>query len=372
MDKYQFQSYKIADSGDYLKVFACTAVMAQPILSLILAQSPNDKTQFILGLIYNLVKYTAPAFIFGILYTTIRTHDQADAFSYRKYLRLNWSILFVPTIWWTLIYLLLMPWLQQVQHYHNLASFVWQFVNGNAAPHLWYNTMMLQFIILMPFFWQLDRYVKNNHRRGLYCTVITLFLYLLWLCFYDVNVFHGPHERDWYLLDRVFLSFLIYGVYGLLAWQFRDYYDALVTKYCGIILLILLACFVWTNFELFSFGRPVNFANAPYYKPSMTFYCLAIIALVTSFCLHQIKSNSLKFLKIFHFLAVYAYRAYLANVFWEQIIWLGLNTRTLALTHPFLSLLLTWTLTWFLSFSSAYAFHLIWKRMKFQLKATIN
>jgi hypothetical protein len=50
--------------------------------------------QDIFGVFYNLVKYTAPAFIFGILYTTIRTNDEKGSFSYAKHMRANWSNLF--------------------------------------------------------------------------------------------------------------------------------------------------------------------------------------------------------------------------------------------------------------------------------------
>lgn len=93
--------------------------------------------------------------------------DLKNHFLYNKYLRNNWSNLFVPTIWWTLIYLLGMPWEQQVNKYYNFPTFCWQFINGNAAPHLWYNTMMLQFIILMPLFWAISRYVGTNIKRGI-------------------------------------------------------------------------------------------------------------------------------------------------------------------------------------------------------------
>lgn len=73
--KYQFSSFKISDIGDYLKVFACTAVMAQPIMTMVMNTGQPIHTQDIFGICYNLVKYTAPAFIFGILYTTIRVSD---------------------------------------------------------------------------------------------------------------------------------------------------------------------------------------------------------------------------------------------------------------------------------------------------------
>ncbi len=358
MKKYKYSSYDIADIGDYLKVFACTAVMSQPIMSIIINILQSQQTQVGFGILYNLVKYTAPAFIFGILYTTIRTSDLNGHFSYFKHLQKNWSNLFVPTIWWTLIYLLGMPWLQQGNKFNSFGTFCWQFINGNAAPHLWYNTMMLQFIILMPFFWLISRYVRNNIKRGFAVAIVTLILYLSWLTFYDYYVFHGVHQNDWYLLDRVFISFFIYAVFGGLAWQFRSYFNEFITKFWWLIVVIFILCFIWTNYELSQFGYPLNFYNAPYYKPSMTFYCLAVICLIAAFCLYQVRKRQINSLKIFHFLAIYAYRAYLANVFWNQLIWHGLNMQYHAKFHPFLTLFGCWLLTWILSFSSAYLLHM--------------
>lgn len=364
MKKYKYSSYDIADIGDYLKVFACTAVMSQPIMSIIINILQYQQTQVGFGILYNLVKYTAPAFIFGILYTTIRTSDLNGHFSYFKHLQKNWSNLFVPTIWWTLIYLLGMPWLQQGNKFNSFGTFCWQFINGNAAPHLWYNTMMLQFIILMPFFWLISRYVRNNIKRGFAVAIVTLILYLSWLAFYDYYVFHGVHQNDWYLLDRVFISFFIYAVFGGLAWQFRSYFNEFITKFWWLIVVIFILCFIWTNYELSQFGYPLNFYNAPYYKPSMTFYCLAVICLIAAFCLYQVRKRQINSLKIFHFLAIYAYRAYLANVFWNQLIWHGLNMQYHAKFHPFLTLFGCWLLTWILSFSSAYLLHMWWTKVK--------
>lgn len=364
MDKYSYPTYETADIGDYLKVFACSAVMSQPIMSLIMGLGQPVHTQDIFGILYNLVKYTAPAFIFGILYTTIRTNDLAGSFSYSKYMRTSWSNLFVPTIWWTLIYLLGMPWLQQVNQYTDIGSFCWHFINGNAAPHLWYNTMMLQFIILMPLFWVISRYVGNSVKRGVIIATTTFILYFAWLYFYDTAVFHGAHEKTWYLLDRLFISFFIYAVFGVLAWQLRAEFNSLLKKIWWVILIIFGTCFIWTNFELQKFGHPVLFANAPYYKPSMTFYCLAVIFLVASFCLYQVRKNAQTSLKVFHFLATYAYRAYLSNVFWNQLLWRGLNMQYHALYHPFLTLIGMWILTWILSFASAYCLHIWWTKIK--------
>ena len=372
MEKYSCESFKIADIGDYLKVFACTAVMAQPIMSLIMDVGQPFHTQDIFGIAYNLVKYTAPAFIFGILYSTIRINDLAGSFSYKLHMQSSWSNLFVPTFWWTLIYLLGMPWLQQISKFNSFASFCWQFVNGNVAPHLWYNTMMLQFIILMPIFWKISSFVGTNVKRGAMVALITIILYFAWLQFYDIYVFHGPHEKNWYLLDRIFISFFIYGIYGVLAWQLRDYVNSFLYRFWWLILVAFAVCFFWTNFELHGFGHPVLLTNAPYYKPSMMFYCLAVIALIAALYLANVKHNLKTCLKVFHFLATYAYRAYLSNVFWNQLIWRGLNMSYHAMYHPFFTFFGTWILTWILSFTSAYCLNIWWTKAKSLFYRLVN
>lgn len=350
---------KHADIGDYLKVFACTAVMLQPTIALVLATHPQPHTQMILGILYNLVKYTAPAFIFGILYTTTRTHLTATWADYPTYMKGTWHGLFIPSIWWTTIYLVVMPWVQQVNHYHDVGSFLWHFVNGNAAPHLWYNTMMLQFIILMPFFWLLARFVDSNPRRGWSVALITLIGYLLWLVAYSRLLAHG-----WYLLDRLFVSFVIYGIFGVLAVKFAPAVNHYLKRLWPVSLLVLIGAFAWTNWELRSFGFPVSLANAPYYKPSMTLYALAVIACVAALCLYNTLRNNERTLRVFHYLANYAYKAYLSNIFWLQIVWHLSDRGTLHQTHPLVTLLLCWVSTWILSFMSAVGINTLWTKVK--------
>lgn len=353
------QEQPAADLGDYCKVLAFTAVVSQPILSSLLTASTTHQSQLVIGLLYDLVKYTAPAFIFGILYSMIRTHDQ-PTFQLRHYYRHTWSLLFVPSIWWTAIYLLLMPWVQQVQHWHNFSTFCWQFINGNAAPHLWYNTMMLQYILLVPLFWLLSRWVGHHLRRGLILATVVLVCYLAWIGFYDYYVFHGPHMHDWYLLDRLFVSFFIYACYGMLAWQLRAHYQSFIKRALPVLVIAFFAILVWTNRELFGFGFPVSLYNATYYKPSMTAYCLVIITLISALYFADVAKSRLTRLNVIHFLAIYAHRAFLSNVFWEQLCWRGLQMQRYAGPHPIIVLLATWGLTWVLSFNSAWLIHRAW------------
>lgn len=363
MSNNSYNQPRIADIGDYLKVFACSAVILQPVITMALGTTNSHPIQAGLGCLYDLVKYTAPAFIFGILYTTTRTTQGSKLSNYPQYLKKHWHALFVPTIWWTLIYLLIMPWVQQVNRYTDFKSFLWHFINGNAAPHLWYNTMMLQFIILMPLFWWLASFVKAQPKKGLMTFIFIFIAYFAWLYFYDTNVFAGPHQTDWYLLDRLFISFLIYAVLGVLAWQFRDFYNQILRKFWWLALVGLIICFVWTNHELLSYSV-ISLANAPYYKPSMTCYSLCVIFLVGALCIYHTNRHSDKILTVFHYLAGFAYKAYLSNIFWLQIIWYLTNQHNFHQKHIWLSLIICWLLSWCVSFGSAILINKIWSTLK--------
>lgn len=163
-----------ADVGDFEKMFAVTTVMIQSVITFLMQAQPPIGQQFFLGGFYELAKFSASAFIFGILFSTIRTHPHATWRNYPRFMRNRWHVLFVPSILWTTVYLLFLPQLQQHGHYRNWTSFAWQFINGNAAPHLWYNVMMLQFIIIMPLFWMLARWIDHRAVRALVAFILVL------------------------------------------------------------------------------------------------------------------------------------------------------------------------------------------------------
>ncbi len=95
-----------ADIGDFEKLMAVTTVMTQSVISFFMAGNLPVGQQFFLGGIYEAVKFSASAFIFGILFSTIRTHPQARLRDYPRFMRNRWHVLFVPSILWTAVYLL--------------------------------------------------------------------------------------------------------------------------------------------------------------------------------------------------------------------------------------------------------------------------
>lgn len=351
-----------ADIGDCEKLMAVTTVMTQSVISFLLPQTRAIGQQFFLGGIYELIKFSAPAFIFGIVYSTIRTHPAARLHDYPQFMLNRWHVLFIPSILWTAVYLVGLPQLQQHQHYHNWASFCWQFINGNAAPHLWYNVMMLQFIIIMPLFWWLARVIQHNPGRGWLLFVLTLLFEICWHLLYERLVFHNSHPQYWYLLDRVFPSFLIFAVGGVLTYAFAKRLQPFIAQHWLAQLAFWLLCLYIVTANFFHYGYPVRLTNAPYYLPSMVFYNLSTIGLIATFLTHLQRVHN-QWLPLIHWVALYAHRAFLGHVFWLYWLWQAsqhfLPWLPLELTLPLLVVL-----TVACSFAFAYGAHRTWSGIK--------
>ena len=138
-------------------------------------------------------------------------------------------------------------------------------------------------------------------------------------------------------------------------------------RWLPVIIVAFFAILVWTNRELFGFGFPISLYNATYYKPSMTAYCVVIIALISVRFFADCRAKQLRRLNLMHFVATYAHRAFLSNLFWEQLCWRGLQMQRYAAAHPILVLISTWLLTWLLAVNSAWLIHQGWLAIKRQL-----
>ncbi len=202
-----FENKKIKiNVSDFQKVSAVTAVMMQTILSFALANSHSATNTAFLGTFYVIVKYTAPMFIFAIVYNMVKTSQHL---SYWEFLKEKFFELVVPYLLWTTAYLWLFPAVQQQTPYTDTASFLLKYVTGDGAPHLWYTVMMLQIQLFMPFFVWLGYKVFANKKYVWPVLIGSTILYVAWYLFYQTQVLTGPYHDSWYLLDRFVASFMI-------------------------------------------------------------------------------------------------------------------------------------------------------------------
>lgn len=157
--------------------------------------------------------------------------------------------------------------------------------------------------------------------------------------------------RDWYLFDRFFMSFLLYGNLGVISAIFFEYYCDFLYKWKNLIIGIFILSFIAINLELFHYGLPIKLINAPYYKPSMSFYDLSVIFLI-SFIGLRISEKRQHFSKLIHKLAGIAYLAYLPNAMWSWIIWTNFGKKLFEM-NTLLGIIIVYLLTWILSFATA-------------------
>ena len=212
----------------------------------------------------------------------------------------------------------------------------------------------------MPLFWLLARWIDRRPRRAVGIFILVLIFELSWHLTYALRVFHGPEAQRWYLLDRVFPSFLVFATAGTVLWQCYPRLAAFLKQHWLSQVVIWLALFYYVTLNFFSYGIPVRLTNAPYYLPSMIFYNLATIGLIATFALYMQKDRN-QWLPLVHWVALYAHRAYLSHVFWLYWCWKLLKPLCLPLMVRFPLLFL---LTVVLSFLSAFSFHLIWVKFK--------
>lgn len=146
--------------SDFLKVFAVASVILQTVLSYVLTHSPQTEAMNSIGSFYRMSKYSAPMFIFAIIYNMVL---KSQAESYLEFLKEKFYELVLPYVVWSSLYLYAFPSLQQRMPYETSLGFLGKVLSGDGAAHLWYAVMMLQFQLFMPYFiWLATRITKNK------------------------------------------------------------------------------------------------------------------------------------------------------------------------------------------------------------------
>lgn len=147
--------------------------------------------------------------------------------------------------------------------------------------------MMLQFLLIMPWIKAICNWVKHSYCRLAVAVISSGIIYFTWLSFYDHFVLSGPEATHWYLLDRIFISFLIFGLYGGLSWNFHHEIHTFLFKYWWLIVGIYLLTYFWTRDLFLATSKLTDLTNDSYYLPSMAIYALAVIFLIYLICIAQ-------------------------------------------------------------------------------------
>ncbi|ALZ64214.1 acyltransferase [Bacillus sp. 22475] len=293
----------------------------------------------IMGMLFNLAKFSAPAFIFIVGFHLIRHYTKQLV--YKEYISEKATHLLIPYFFWSILYLL------TTNDLITLQGGIKSLLLGTAAPHLWYVIMMFQIHLLFPllctlFYWFQKR---TENKKDIY-KYMTFFacLYFLLMWFSSHYIFNGEKLTSSTILhytDRSFLFYSFYFVMGGIAAVALKTWRLFVMKHIPLITILFFILFLFINYELFSFygANSIHLTVSTYLKPSMFLYivCEIIILYVLSIMIVQRRGFLYKTLR---FIGNYTYGAYLAHLFFLQLCTKFLSLFTLQENTILYSLLL--------------------------------
>lgn len=343
-----------ATEPEIMKTLAVSAVIWQLMLNVMLLHYHSTAQKIEIGILYDLVKFSAPMFIFAIAFDLAKLRDT----HYSHYVWHKTKEIIGPYLAWTAVYMIAF----NAGHYSTIWSVVKGILLGGAAPQLWYTIMMFQIHLLLPLLTGLVFFLLKNKKNTIGVIIITIIIYAGLIAWYSIYAFHNQEHPGWVQWDRLLFMFGIYAVLGVIASTYNQQWRALVERIRWWALPVGALLFILVNHELFSFGLDtLNLLDASYLKWSMVLFNITLIIIVYGFTVSLINTGS-KSLQHFKFIAKYAFRAYLASYFALQL--------TVALIGDYfseiplgLNLLITFGITAFFSFAIVYIVEWICKKI---------
>ena len=129
--------------SDFLKVFAVASVILQTVLSYVLTHSPQTEAMNSIGSFYRMSKYSAPMFIFAIIYNMVL---KSQAESYLEFLKEKFYELVLPYVVWSSLYLYAFPSLQQRMPYETPLGFLGKVLSGDGTSMVCRNDVAIPII----------------------------------------------------------------------------------------------------------------------------------------------------------------------------------------------------------------------------------
>ncbi|MED1949478.1 acyltransferase [Brevibacillus centrosporus] len=306
---------------DLIRSFAFLAVVYQHVIGVYIRRpGVDEQTAIIYGMLFHLLKFAVPAFIF--MTGLVLFYNYYERISYLSFIRKRITEILVPYGIWSAIYLALQtrpPQSGSEQAWHILKSIL----TGSASYHLWFVVMIFQFYVLYPFWQSLFRTLRKwASTRGKGIAIIVLvglvYSFIVWFSARYIPAhgfrFHLAWMDTYWIKYRdrnafyYFFYFLMGGMAAVTLGTFRN----AITRYWVWISGCFLLLFAYIGYELFrdSGTGHINLNVATSLKPSMFLYTVVQLLLVYRIALWI---GGWKGSKWFAMLGKYSYGAYLIH-----------------------------------------------------------
>ncbi|ACJ33837.1 acyltransferase [Anoxybacillus flavithermus] len=289
-----------------MKSLAFLAVVFQSALLYVMNhRSPHPEEAIMLSIWFQFVKFSAPVFVFLVGF---HIAQQNESIHYSRYMVHKWRELIVPYITWSSIYFVF-------SHPHAFEAMK-QLLLGEAAPHLWYVVMIVQFHLLIgaivPFF----RWLNEKKYWKLFI-IVSAIIYMSFITLISPVVQSKSYVH---YLDRTFLSYFFYFGLGGMAAYTLPAWRKFVIRAIPLNTFLFLSLFIFVGYELFTSQSifSIDLSTITYLKPSMVLYVTSEIFLLYGLSITIVQAKS-RLYKALRFISQYTYGAYIGHIFFLYV-----------------------------------------------------
>ncbi|USG68217.1 acyltransferase [Brevibacillus ruminantium] len=316
------QKERIAEL-DYLRSFAFLAVVYQHVIGIYIRKpGVSEETSFLFGMLFHLMKFAVPAFVF--VTGLVLFYNYYERLAYPRFIQKRFTEIIIPYLIWSLVY---MVWHHDLTGWnlHTFMLVLKKWLTGTSSYHLWFVVMIFQFYLLYPVYRQLFRWAIQFFRGkvgrwGIIGAAALAYTALMWFSarYLPANAFR--FEISWldaYLIkfrDRNFLYYSFYFLMGGLAAFALPKFRVLLQRSWLSLFTAFGIMYGYIGYELvkYSGGLPVNLNVATTLKPSMFFYTV-IQLLILYLLVLWVNTSKAHWKKALSLLGHYSYGAYLIH-----------------------------------------------------------
>ncbi|KZE42831.1 hypothetical protein AV540_25515 [Brevibacillus parabrevis] len=308
---------------DLIRGFAFLAVVYQHVIGIFIReQGLSEQTAIVYGMLFHLLKFAVPAFIF--ITGLVLFYNYYEKVNYIGFMRKRVTEILVPYGIWSAIYMSLQIWPQgwESSFFRTVSK---NLVTGTSSYHLWFVVMIFQFYLLYPLWQKLFRFLHRlvvNRTRFVVVVALLAVAYggLMWFSARYIPAHmadFGGGPLELYMIkyrDRNAFYYFFYFLLGGVAAVALPAFRAWIGKRWMWIAAAFCLLYGWIGYELlqvFASGS-ISLNVATSLKPSMFLYTVASLLGVYGLALLIGKKQS----AVTHWLSLvgkYSYGAYLMH-----------------------------------------------------------
>lgn len=298
-----------------------------------------------LAMLFHFTRFGTPTFVF--LSGLILFYNYSGKLDYRSFIRKRFGDIFVPFLWWTVIYWVAVDGViggKLAQPSAWIGIFPQLLVPTNGY-HLWFIIMIFQFYLLFPLFSRAVAFFRDRLKRhpegesfgriaGVSALLGLAYLVLMWASYYRMPDWAASANGFWSAVISYrssyfvmyFFYFLLGGICAFGLTRFRKFaIDA-----AGWAAAAFIGAYIWLGYDVLRFSTErINLQVSTYLKPSTFIIIVCQLLLLYGFAL-LLRQRQGRLYRMLQFIGRYSFGGFLSHAFVLMLV--SLATRSIPLS----------------------------------------